>query len=330
MAQTPKRADQADRDRPSTGRVLMMSLGGVLAVVLVVVGAIGIYLNAIRNSFDDNVQRVDGLVTATPKAKGESLNYLVMGSDSRDPKNDRGRSDALMLVHVSGDRKAVYIISYPRDMWVPIPDHGTAKINAAYAYGGIPLTVRTMEQVNQVPIDHVAVTDFQGFQDITTTLGGVTVNNPNHSSSDGFTFPQGQITIQGPQALAYVRERYDLPRGDFDRAERQRTVVQAIMRKAVSTEVLTNPGQFTNFVGTFSRYLTVDASLTDQELLSTAMSMRGITENDIYLMQAPVSGTGTSADGQSIDIVDQAKLAELQAALKNDTVDQYRAKYPEG
>lgn len=321
-----------DKDRPSAGQVLLIALGGLLAVVLVVVGAIGIYLNAIRNSFDDNVQRVEGLITAspTPKEPGDTLNYVLMGTDSRDIETDRGRSDALMLVHVSGDRDAVYIISYPRDMWVPIPDHGTAKINAAYAYGGMALTVRTMEDLNQVPIDHVALTNFDGFRDMTTSLGGVTLENPHPSNSGGFDFPTGQITVEGDQALAYVRERYQLPGGDFDRAERQRLVVQAILDKALSAEVLADPGRFTDFVSAFSRYLTVDAGLTDGELLSTAMSMRGLRSEDIYVLQAPVSGTGTSSDGQSIDIVDQDRLAELQQALQDDTMDEYRAKYPEG
>lgn len=329
MTQTPRRAT-TDTSGPSSGRVLLISLAGLLAVVLVVVGAIGIYLNAIRKSFDDNVQRVEGLVTPTPKEPGDTLNYLLMGTDSRDVETDRGRSDALMLVHVSGDRDAVYIVSYPRDMWVPIPDHGTAKINAAYAYGGMALTVRTMEELNQVPIDHVALTNFEGFKDMTASLGGVTVDNPHPSTSGGFDFPTGQITVEGDQALAYVRERYDLPGGDFDRAERQRLVVQAVLKKALSAEVLANPGRFTDFVSSFSRYLTVDAALTDTELLSTAMSMRNLRGEDIYVLQAPVSGTGTSSDGQSIDIVDQEKLAELQRALQEDTMDQYRAKYPEG
>ena len=328
MTQNPQQQNPETRDKPSTKRVLLMSLGGLLAVVLVVVGAIGIYLNAIRKSYDDNVQRVDGLVS--PKEPGDTLNYLLMGTDSRDVEHDRGRSDALMLVHVSADRDSVYIVSYPRDMWVPIPDKGTAKINAAYAYGGMALTVRTMEDLNQIPIDHVALTNFEGFKDMTTALGGVTVDNPHPSHSGDVYFPAGQITIEGDPALANVRALSDLPLGDCDRAARPRLVVQAILDKALSAEVLTNPGRFTNFVSSFSRYLTVDAGLTDTELLGTAMSMRGLTPDNIYVLQAPVSGTGTSTDGQSIDIVDQARLAELREALKTDTMDRYRAKYPEG
>lgn len=327
MDSTPERAD--GEDRRSSRRALGIALGALLAVVLIVVGVVGIYLNAIRKSFDDNVDRVEGIITPAPRTD-DTLNYILMGTDSRDVANDRGRSDALMLVHVSGDRKAVYIISYPRDMWVPIPEHGTAKINAAYAYGGAALTVRTMEDLNQVPIDHIAITNFDGFAEMTTALGGVTLDNPHPSHSGDTYFPAGEITVSGEDALAYVRERYDLPGGDFDRAERQRLVVQGILRKALSAEVLTDPGRFTDFVTAFSRYLTVDGGLTNVELLRTGMSLRGLRADDIYVLQAPVSGVGTSADGQSIDIVDQEQLAELQQALQKDTMDQYRAKYPEG
>lgn len=327
MDSTPPGAD--DADRRSSRRALGIALGALLAVVLIIVGVVGIYLNAIRKSFDDNVDRVEGIITPAPRTD-DTLNYVLMGTDSRDVANDRGRSDALMLVHVSGDRDSVYIISYPRDMWVPIPEHGTAKINAAYAYGGAALTVRTMEDLNQVPIDHVAITNFEGFAEMTSALGGVTVDNPHPSHSGDTYFPAGEITVAGEDALAYVRERYDLPGGDFDRAERQRLVVQGILRKALSAEVLADPGRFTDFVTAFSRYLTVDEGLTNAELLRTGMSLRGLRADDIYVLQAPVSGVGTSADGQSIDIVDQERLAELQQALQEDTMDQYRARYPEG
>ncbi len=324
---TPAADDPGNRKRRRRHPVLI-AIGALLAIILIVVGALGIYLNAIRSTFDNNVHRADGVIT--PQAKqGDALNLILMGTDTRDVTNERGRSDALMLVHIPGDRKSVTIISFPRDMWVSIPDHGQAKINAAYSWGGQALTVRTMQDLLGIPIDHIVTTDFQGFKDMTTALGGVEVYNPNASHQD-VVFPAGNITIQGDAALAYVRERYDLPRGDFDRAERQRTVVQAIGRKALSTDVLANPGQFTNFVASFSKYLTVDTALTDTELAKIAMSMRGITGDDIHLMQAPVAGTGWSADKQSIDIVDTARLAELKDALAHDTLDQYRTKYPQG
>lgn len=309
------------------GRRALKVLLVVLAVLLIAIGAIGLYLNAIRSSFNDNVSRDDLLPTYAEKPDDRpGMNFLLMGTDTRDPENDRGRSDALMLVHVPDDYEDVYIVSFPRDMWVEIPGRGEAKINAAYAFGGTPLTVQTMESLTGVPIDHVALVDFEGFKDMTTALGGVTVHNTIASGSHGHDFPQGEITIEGEEALIYVRERYNLPRGDLDRAERQRTVVQAILRKALSAQVVANPVKFTNFVEEFASYLTVDDQLTNQVIMDTATRMR-VGTGDIHLMEAPISGFGTSTDGQSIDVVDEERLAELSEALQDDTMDEYYAKY---
>lgn len=315
--------EEGKRGRRSGLKVLL----ALLVALLLVVGALGLYLNAIRNSFSDNVSRDDLLPAEQEQPDGPGLNYMLMGTDTRDPDNERGRSDALMLVHVPEDRQDVYIVSFPRDMWVPIPDHGEAKINAAYSFGGTPLAVRTMQDLTGVNIDHVAMVDFEGFRNMTTALGGVTVYNP-HSSGETYKFPEGEITIEGDEALAYVRERYNLPRGDLDRAERQRTVVQAMMRKALSAQVLANPAKFTNFVEQFATYLTLDAQFSDEEIMRTAMGMR-VTPDDIHLLQAPISGFGTSSDGQAIDVVDEGQLAEMADALQNDTMDAYYEKYGE-
>ena len=132
----------------------------------------------------------------------------------------------------------------------------------------------------------------------------------------------GEITIEGDEALAYVRERKQLPEGDLDRAERQRLVAQAILRKALSPEVIANPLQFNRIVGSVAKQVTVDRGLTGSELRSTALSIR-FQPNRIASLQAPISGFGTSADGQSIDVVDQRKLAELASALKADDLQSY-------
>jgi LCP family protein required for cell wall assembly len=150
-----------------------------------------------------------------------------MGSDSRDVGN--GRSDVLMVMHRAADRKCAHMISCPRDMYVPIPGHGRNKINAAF--GGPALTVRTLEGLLNSRMDHVALIDFEGFINLTEELGGVTVYNKYASNSGGYKFPVGDVSLRGEQALAYVRERKQLPRGDLDRAERQRAVLQAIWRK---------------------------------------------------------------------------------------------------
>ena len=326
---TARAAHAIEEKRPRRPRPLLISLGSVLAVLLVIAGAVGLYLQAVRHSFNDNVTRSDSLPTyaGRPTPTGDALNYVLMGTDTRDESVERGRSDALMLVHVDAERRNVYIVSYPRDMWVDVPDHGKAKINAAYSWGGLALTVRTMEQLNDLPVDHIAMIDFEGFEDLTTELGGVTVDNPHESTNGQYHYPAGEITLEGEQALMYVRQRYDLPNGDFDRAERQRTVVQAILRKMAEPETLANPAKFTQVVGTFSKYLTVDAGLTDKVITETVTGLR-VSPDSIHILQAPIAGTGTSADGQAIDRVDEQGMVELRKALHDDTMDQYIKEHP--
>ena len=172
-----------------------------------------------------------------------------MGSDSRDASDaGAGRSDSLMVMHLAADRKDAYLISFPRDMYVDIPGYGKNKINAAYSFGGPQLAVATLEDLLHSRMDHVAIIDFDGFIGLTEELGGVTVMNEHASKSRGYTFPAGKITIKGDEALAFVRERYELPNGDLDRAERQRLVVKAILEKGLSPETIRNPAKFTGFV----------------------------------------------------------------------------------
>ena len=160
------------------------------------------------------------------------------------------------------------------------------------------------------------------------SIDGVTVVNKTAFNSHGFDYPKGKITIKGERALWFVRERHSLPGGDLDRAENQRSVIKAVVEKGLSAGVVSDPVTFTKFMGNVAKNLVVDNSLSDDEIRRTAVSLR-LSSKNIELMQAPLSGFGT-AEGQSIDIVDQARLDELSKALKNDKVEDYLKKYPEG
>lgn len=330
---TPVATGSPKRPRRRTApRVLI-----VLAVLLVlVVTAVAIYAATIERSVTRNISRGIDLPapdqperpTKDPQATG-TLNYVLLGSDSRDPNNaGSGRSDSIMVVHLNSDRTKAYIISFPRDMYVEIPGQGKNKINAAFAVGGAPLVVRTLEDLTQTRMDHVVLVDFEGFTKLTDDLGGVTVTNKTAFSSHGFDYPKGKVTIKGDKALWFVRERHSLPRGDLDRAENQRNVIKAIVRKGLSAGVVADPAAFTQFLGNVAKHLTVDNSLTDGEIRRTALSLR-LTGSNIELMQAPLSGFGTTSGGESIDLVDETKMAELSKAMKDDTVGEYLKKYPQ-
>lgn len=308
----------------------------LVVVVVVVAGAtVGIYAGWVSRSFTSNLQHEAMLPlpagagapdAASPprpqKVSTQAVDYVLMGSDSRDPGDaGAGRSDSLMVLHLAADRRSAYLVSFPRDMYVAIPGHGKNKINAAFSYGGVPLAVETLEQLLDTRMDHVAVIDFDGFVSLTEQLGGVEVDNEHASKSRGYTFPAGKITVKGDEALAYVRERYELPRGDLDRAERQRLVVQAILRKALSRDVLTDPVELTAFVSGFAKNVTVDDDLSSSEIRRTALSLR-LGADDVKLLQAPITGFGT-VGGQSVDVVDHAGLTRLGTALREDAMDDY-------
>ena len=317
-------------------------LVGVATLLVVAIAAGTVYLVNIDRTLTSNLNRAPGVdlpsdepsappgearPTKEPQETG-TLNYVLLGSDTRDPEGGGGRSDTIMMVHLNAKRNQAHIISFPRDMYVSIPGHGRNKINAAYAYGGVPLTIRTLEKLTGVRMDHVALADFDGFIQLTDDLNGVTVNNRNAFSTHGYHFPVGEITVRGEQALWYVRERKALPRGDLDRAENQRNVIKAIVAKGLSAKVISDPATFTRLIGNVAKHVTVDRSLSDDEIRRTAFSLR-LAANDIALLQAPIAGDG-EAGGQSILVVDEAKLAELSKALKTDTMADYVKKYPQG
>lgn len=353
---TPRRADTAHlddllspdegQDEPAAGarraapqarhrRWPKIFLVAVLAFVLVIAAVLGFYLK----SLGDAVSRIDrdpALLpdaSATPIAPGDPIDFVLMGSDSRG--SDQGRSDSLMVAHLSGDREHLYLVTFLRDMWVTIPANKTvthdskAKINAAYSWGGPALTIKTLQNLTGVTMDHAVVIDFEGFIKLTDTLGGVTVDNPQASTNLGYTFKKGRITIKGKQALAYVRQRYNLENGDLDRAARQRSVVTAIIDKTLTAGVLANPKKFNEVLSTASDTMTVDSGLTNSSVRSIATSLKFRSGAGVVQVQAPISGFGKSADGQEYDVVDEAGMKELSAALKNDTMADYVANHPQ-
>src|SRR5699024_6822287 len=261
---------------------------------------------------------------APEQQEKKAVDFVLMGVDQRE--GDKGRSDSLMLAHLTADRSALYLISFPRDMWVTLRDRGKDKINVAYAYGGTELTVRTLQQLLDIRVDHVAMIDMEGFVRLTDAVGGVTVVNEHPFSRHGHDFPRGEVELQGEKALAFVRERKQLPNGDLDRARNQRLVVRAIIDKGLSPSVVANPAAFSDFVSSVAGTLTVDATLTPDRVQSLFLSLR-MTPDGIHELQAPIKGFRTSPGGAAIDVVDERRLAELGTARQADRTGQFYERY---
>jgi len=337
---------QDDRSPRKAGRAAVVV---ALVMLLVVAGAGVVGIGYLQARLNAGIERLGDPFAALPErpvstprtvdgsAVPPPVNILVLGSDSRISAGDptrwaagAQRTDAIMLAQVSGDRKSVTVMSIPRDSWVPIPGHGTAKINAAFSLGGPALMIETVEQLTGVRIDHFAVADFESFADLTDELGGVEITLAQPLLADGTTLQPGTHVLDGEQALAYVRERYNVAGGDFGRVQRQQNWMRAIMGAAFDREVLTNPTRLMSTLETLTGSLALDDELTISKMRDLAIGARDVRSDTVRFVTAPYVGTGWSPDGrQSIVLLDEPRLKEVSAAFAEDRIGEYLREHPD-
>lgn len=313
--------------------VVLLAFG---VIVVGALGAVGVTAWNLTRSFDA-VEKIPSAFPAAdverpPVAEGAaalSMNFLLLGSDSRG--DDLGsladvsgqRSDTIVIVHVPADRAYVTVMSIPRDTWLDIPGYGEAKINAALSVGGVPLAVQTVESLIGSRIDHVAMVDFTGFEAVTDALGGVDVDNPIAFESyhlSGRTFPQGVQHLNGAEALAFARERYAFSDGDFQRVRNQQLLIRSLLSELMHKSTVTDPGTMGALIGAITPHLAIDETLSSTDLVNLGLDLRAVRTDDVTFFTIPTTGTGTSADGQSIVNLDWAALPALQEAYRSDAL----------
>ena len=335
-------ADSALR-RPGRGwRIALLSVLAIFLVLTLATGGLALWVrHSIASGIEFIADPFAGIPARAPQQKvaaGEepAVNILVLGTDSRtsasDPsqwKEGAQRTDAIMIVQVSGDRKTVSVMSIPRDSWVEIPGHGQGKINAAYSYGGPSLTIHTVENLTGIHIDHFAVANFESFVALTDEIGGVRINLKTPQTLAGKELGAGAQVLDGQQALAYTRERSSLPNGDFDRVKRQQTWMRSIVSRVLTNGTMSSPTALYSFLKTASRTVAVDESFTLNQMQSLALETRHLHSNDIRFMTVPNAGTGTSTDGQSIVTLDADADTPLFNAFAEDRVSAYLTEHPD-
>ncbi|MDT0308598.1 LCP family protein [Streptomyces sp. DSM 44917] len=307
---------------PRRRRVWLRVLIGSLAAVLVLVLAGAGYAWWRTEQALDSIDRIpDALPTLPeeeqpPRAAGDALVYLLVGLDADEtpepgPAWQAGaaRSDTMMLLQISGDRRSASLVSLPRDTWVDIPGHGRAKLNAAYSWGGPQLMVRTIQDLTGVRVDHLAVLDWSGFRSLTDAVGGVDLDGRH---------------MDGEQALEYVRERYSLPGGDFDRTRRQQAFLRSLMSRVLSSGTLTDMGRVNGLLNTVDDVVSVDDQLSNGELRGLLWDLRGVRTSDVHFMNAPVTGTDM-IEGQSVVLLDEEACAPLWQAMREDAMPAFLA-----
>jgi LCP family protein required for cell wall assembly len=237
-----------------------LRIGLVVLLVLVLASAVWALLGylAFRSGVKEANERLDsrayvaldpqdGLILRNPST------ILVLGTDEAPYRDPPFRSDAIMIVRTDPDNHRIALLSIPRDLRVEIPGHGLNKVNAAYAFGGPTLAIRTVQALTGIQLNHVVVVDFSKFKDVINTLGGVTIDVPRPILSNkfecpfgtkarcdrwpGWRFRKGEQTMNGRRALIYARVRVnqlDPSDNDITRGERQQAVVQALADEITS------------------------------------------------------------------------------------------------
>ena len=262
----------------------------VLSVLVLVASGLMWFL---YRDFTGKVGRVNAIGRTVDDVDGRDQNILLVGSDDRSTATEAELSelsttrvssnstDTMMLVHVPADGRKATAISFPRDSYVQIPGFGRHKLNSAYINGatdggktkadpdkGRQLLVQTISELSGLHIDHYVEVDLLGFYRITKAVGGVEVclNKAQKEPDSGIDLPAGKSVIEGKQALAFVRQRKGLPRGDLDRIVRQQYFLGATFRKVTSLGVLTNPIKLKRLLDAVGSSLRMDDELDPLQL----------------------------------------------------------------
>jgi LCP family protein required for cell wall assembly len=307
-----------------------------LMVALIVLVLIG-YPILLGATAWTHLNRLDALSPAhealdTPGTPGRT--FLVVGSDSRadlsaGERKRLGtgsaagqRTDTIMLLHVPSGGGPTVLISLPRDSFVPIPGRRKNKINAAYAFGGPPLLIRTVESNTGLRIDDYVETGLGGFATIVDALGGVTLC-PKFAMKDKdahINLKKGCQPMDGKTALGYARARKSDPRGDLGRVERQRETLAAISKKTLSPATLLQPWRAFPAATAGGGALTVDQGTSMIGLTKFVLAMRAVSGGGGVSLTVPISNPNYASSAGSAVLWDDAAAKRLFTALKDNNL----------
>jgi LCP family protein required for cell wall assembly len=282
-----------------------------------------------------------------PEKVNSALNYLVVGSDNREGLTKEqirelrvggvdvaagGRSDTMLLVHISKARDAAFIVSLPRDTLVTIPAHLSTdgksqipdrpgKLNAAFAFGGAPLLIETIELMTELKIDHYVEVSFAGFVGVVDALGGIKVCSKVDidDPKSHLVMKAGYHLLDGVESLKFVRTRDFDGRGDIGRMERQQQFVSAIIRKATSSGTLLNPIKLANFYQATISSVKMDEGVTKNDLLTLGKQLSNLSSGNVRTLTVPLAtANGRHPTVGSVVIWDEVLAPELWNRIKTD------------
>jgi LCP family protein required for cell wall assembly len=322
----------------------------VLAVAIsafVLLGTSGAY--GLLLYYDSALNRIDVFSKNHQNTTiGGAVNYLLVGTDSAEGLTRNqiaqfhlgigrlgsgGRSDTMILVHISKKHDKAVLVSFPRDSYVEIPAYTDAqghhhsaqhnKLNAAFSFGGGPLTIRTIEANTGLTINHYVQINVLGLANMVNAVGGVDVCLPTavNDSKSGLNLSAGRHHVGGITAVAYARARHGLTGGsDLGRIKRQQALIGSLIKQATSTGVLLRPDKLNGLITAGIRAVKVDKQLKRNDLLTLAQKLRNVDPKHVTLMTVPLTPTSNHPGLGSTVTWDPVLATSLFDTIKNDLV----------
>lgn len=292
----------------------LLIIGALLLTVVLAIGGYGYYLySSVQSTVDQMHQPIEREKSERRDLEvnmedREPLSFLLLGVDAR--AADSGRSDTLMVVTVNPEDQSMKMVSIPRDTYTEMVGRGHQdKINHAYAFGGPEMAMASVENFLDVPIDYFVTVNMEGFKDIVDALGGVTVDNDFAFSSGGHDFNEGEIFLEGDEALAFSRMRYEDPRGDLGRNDRQRQIVDAMIQEGAQLSSVTKAGSILDALGN-----NLTTNMTFDDMMKIQENYRDARHNSETL---EITGSGGRIDGIWYYFVEEDERLRVSNTLRD-------------
>jgi LCP family protein required for cell wall assembly len=328
----PKKIPENKRNRRGFGRlplylrIIIIVLSSIIVLGGLGAGSIFLYINSINKTINSvNTSEVENIL-APIESSQEPVTILILGLDTRDTLNDRGRADIIMLLYLDPEEITGSLLSIPRDTLVDIPDHGEDKINAAYAYGGEELMIMTINSFLGAEINHYVTLDFEGFIQLIDALGGIdiTIERPLVDPKTGANFSAGDHHLTGEQALSYTRSR-STELGDIGRIQRQQQLFKELLEQKLDIRYLSSVPYYFNIL--------VDNTRTDLDIitiLSYSKSVLSFSSENFETSIIPSRSDWIKDGTVSVQIPDvEEARAMWQRIISGEPASRYNAEYTE-